>query len=38
MNNNNNIVIIDKEYRDCIWCDFSLKVSVNNYSFKLWKH
>ena len=29
MNNNNDIIIIDKEYRDCIYCDFSLKVSVN---------
>ena len=38
MSNNIDIVIIDKEYRDCIYCDFSLKVSVNNYSLKLWKH
>ena len=38
MSNNIDIVIIDKEYSDCIYCDFSLKVSVNNYSLKLWKH
>lgn len=38
MSNNIDIVIIDKEYRDCIYCNFNLKVSVNNYSLKLWKH